>query len=69
MNICFRIEDDLTHFTRDTLREISDIFENTFINIGNIDKCFNESCSEGPDNQLALNLFIQLWAGFNEASP
>ena len=35
----------------------------------NIDNYFTESCSEGPDNQFFLNLFIQSWAGFIEASP
>ena len=29
-------------------------------------KYFTESCSEGPNNQFFLNLFIQSWAGFIE---
>ena len=42
------------------------IFENNFINNGNIENYFTESGSEGPTNQFLLNLFIQLWAGFNK---
>ena len=44
-------------------RVVSDSFENKLINIGNLQKYFTESCSEGPNNQLLLNLSI------NETSP
>ena len=51
----------LTHFILDTTLVISDSFENNFINIGNIEKYFTESGSEGTNNQLFLNYFIQSW--------
>ena len=61
----------INHLIRYTILVVSDTFGNNFINIGNIDKYFTESSSEGRNNQFFLNLFIQSWAGFihSEASP
>ena len=50
---------------RDTTLVVSDIFGNNFANIGNIEKYFTESGSEGPNKQIFLNLSIQSWAGSN----
>ena len=50
----------LSHFIWDTTLVASDIFDNIFINSGNIEKYLTESCSEGPNDKLFLNnLFIQ----------
>ena len=66
MGMSYWSETYLTHFIRDTILvvRVSDIFGNNFINIGNIEIYFTESCSEGPNNQFFLDLSNQSWAGF-----
>ena len=61
-------ERNITHIIQDTPGVVSDHFENIIGNIGNIEKYFTRSCSEGPNKQFLLNLFIQSLAGINEAS-
>lgn len=40
---------------------LSDIFGNNSKNIENCGKYFIENCSEYPDTQFSLNLFIKCW--------
>ena len=56
--------DLINPFHRDTILVVADIFGNNFINSGNIETYFTESCPQGPNDQFLLNFFIQFWAGF-----
>ena len=47
------------HMGYDFSDRFSDIFGNNYINTGNIENYFTESCSVGPNNKFLLNLFTQ----------
>ena len=52
---------NLTHFIGDTPRVVSDIFENIFLNNGNIKKDFTVSCSEYANSHLFSKQLQEKW--------